>query len=81
MTTNTFKEIYFCPHTFEVYFDIPDKDKGASLCNHRFASLFYQVKEVLLTCCFDCHELVVNEHKSQITRFIRYFPKKGSPFS
>ena len=27
MSTNTFQKSYFCPHTFEIYFDIPDKVK------------------------------------------------------
>ena len=31
---------------------------------------------MLLTSCFDCHELFVKKRRSEETCFIRHFPKK-----
>ena len=76
MSTNTFEEIYFCPDTFEVFFNTPKKDKGTFLFSYRFDSLFYRVNEVLLTCCFYCHAIVVKNHIGQVTCFVKYFLEK-----
>ena len=81
MSTNTFEEIYFYPHLFEVYFNIPEKNKATFLFSYRFDSLFYRVNEVLLSCCFDCHDIVVKNHIGHVTCFIRYFPEKEGPLS
>ena len=58
MLTNIIDEIYFCPYTFEAFLNIPEKDKSNFSFNYKFDSVLYQVNRVLLTSCFDCHELV-----------------------
>ena len=76
MSVSTIEEIYFHPHTFYAFVNIPDKNRSSFLFNYRFGSLFYRVNQLLLTCCFDFHEFVVKKHRVQATCFIRYFPKK-----
>ena len=72
-------ETYFCPHTFEIFFDLPEKDKNALLFVYKFDSFLYRVNKMSLACCFACHETVVKKHNLQIGCFIRYFPEKESP--
>ena len=33
---DTFDEIYFCSHTYEKFFDLPEKDKSAFLFVYKF---------------------------------------------
>lgn len=76
MPTITFEETYFCPHTTEVYVNIPEKNKATFSFNYRFDSLFYRVIEVLLAWYFDCHDIFIKKHIGQVTCFIRYLPEK-----
>ena len=77
MSTNILDEIYFCPHTFAVYFNIPQKEKNS----FKFPSIHYQMNNLVLHSCFACHEAVTRKHNSQIACFIRYFPAKKYIFS
>ena len=79
MSTNIFDKIWLCPYTFEVYFNIPQKEKK-SLFIYKFSCFYDQVNQLLLTCCFDYYEVVINEHNCQIKCFIRYFPKEKDLF-
>ena len=73
---DTVNETYFCPHTFEIFLDLPEKDKSTFLFVYKFDSFLYRVNRMSLTCCFDCHKTVVKKHNSQIGCFLRYFPEK-----
>lgn len=44
---------------------------------YKFPGICYQVNNLVLPSCFACHEAVVRKQISQITCFIRFFPKKG----
>ena len=76
---NTVDETYFCTHTFEIFFDLPEKDKSTFLFVYKFDSFFCGVNRMSLICCFNCRETVVKKHHSQTGCFIRYFPEKESP--
>ena len=79
MSTNIFEiyEICFCPHTFALYFNIPQKERNLFKFLYKFPGICYQVNNLILPSCFACHEAVVRKQNSQITCFIRFFPKKG----
>ena len=64
MSINIFDEIYFCPHTFAVYFDIPQKEKNLLNFLYKFPCIYYQVNNLVLSSCFACHEVVLRKHKS-----------------
>ena len=76
---DTVDETYFCPHTFEIFFDLPKKDKSTFLFVYKFDGFLYRVNRMSITYCSDCHETVVKKHNSQIGCFIRYFPEKEGP--
>ena len=81
MSTNIFDEIYFCPHTFAVYFNILQKEKNSFKYLYKYPSIYYQMNNLVLYSCFACREAVVRKHNIQITCFIRYFPEKKYIFS
>ena len=76
---DTVYETYFCPQPFEIFFDLPEKDKSTFLFAYNFDSFLYRLNRMSLICCFDCHETVVKKHNSQIGCFIRYFLEKEGP--
>ena len=59
MSTNIFDEIYFCPHSFAVYFNTPQKEKNLFKFLYKFLSIYYQVNNLVLFSCFPCHEAAV----------------------
>ena len=69
-------ETYFCPHTFEIFFDLPEKDRCTFLFVYKFDSFLHQVNRMVLSCCCDCQETDVKKRNSQIGCFIKYFPEK-----
>ena len=75
MSTDSIEEIFFCPHTFEVFSRIPHKDRG-TFFSDKFDTVFYLAIKTLLSCRFDCYELVVKNYRSMIACFIRYFSEK-----
>ena len=80
MSRNVFDEIYFCPHTFVIYFNIPQKENNLFKFLYKFPSIYYQVNNLVLSSCFACHKTVVTKHNSQISCFVRYSPPKKEYF-
>ena len=76
MSTTTINKISICPHTLEYYVKLPEKNKFTFL--YKLKTLFYRIKSILLSCYFDCQDVVVNSENSQIQCFRRYFPDKQS---
>ena len=76
---DTVDKLYFYLLTFEIFFDLPEKDKSTFLFVYKFDSFLYRANRMELTCGFDCHETVIKKHNSQIGCFIRYFPEKEGP--
>ena len=68
---NTIEEMYFCAHTFEVFFSISKKDRGTFSFTYKFDSLLYPVNRMTLSSCLPLHAIVVKEHNSQLTCFSR----------
>ena len=70
--TNILDKTYFFPCMFDVYFKISEKDKSSFPFTYKFSTSFYLMNETFLTCCFNCQELIIKNHKSQVTCFIRF---------
>ena len=68
----------FITHTLEFYMKLSKKDKNKFSFVYKFKTLFYRINSILLSCCFDYQDLVVNSANSQIQCFLRYIPEKQS---
>ena len=59
MSTNIFHVIYFCQHTFEVYFKLPAKDKKIFFFVYKFHSIYYQSENFMLTVALTVTKLLL----------------------
>ena len=74
---NNIEGTYFCPDTLEIFLNTSEKDRAKFLFGFKFANILCRVYRILLSCCFNCHKLVIKNHQSKVECFIRYFPKIG----
>ena len=72
--------MYFCPHTFEVFFSISKKDKSTFSFIYKFDSLLYRVNRMVLSLCLTCHAIVVKEQFST-NMFRKVFSRKRKQIS
>lgn len=61
----------FCPHTLGFFFRLTERDKKFHI--YPLRSVYFRTKKTLLTCCGDCHNLVVKNFSSQVSCFQRYY--------
>ena len=75
MSIHTSDEIYFCPHSFEVFVSCQDKQKFRY--EYEFPYVHYEFENKLLSVCLSCYLKVDSCVQDSSKWFIRYFTEEN----
>ena len=69
-------EIYFLHIPLNFFLNLTECDKNFFCFVYSFKSTYSRGNRTVLSCCFECQDLIVNKYNSQVPCFQRYFPEK-----
>ena len=67
---------YFCPHTLEFFFNLTECDNNFFCFVYSFKTIYCRVNRIMLSCYFECQDLIVNKHNSHVSCFKDIFQRK-----